>query len=110
FGTRQRELLRDKSRAGRPHFLAMTATPIPRTLALALYGEMKLSIIDELPPGRTPVETQVVAPDRRDAAYGLVRGEVRGGRQAFVICPLIEESATIEAKAATAEFERLRTE
>jgi ATP-dependent DNA helicase RecG len=108
FGTRQRELLRAKSRAGRPHFLAMTATPIPRTLALALYGEMKLSIMDELPPGRTPVETQVVPPGEREAAYVLVRREVRAGRQAFVICPLIEESETIEAKAATAEFERLR--
>jgi ATP-dependent DNA helicase RecG len=108
FGTRQRELLREKSRDGRPHFLAMTATPIPRTLALALYGEMQLSIMDELPPGRTPVETQVVPPAERGAAYALVRREVRAGRQAFVICPLIEESATIEARAATAEFERLR--
>jgi ATP-dependent DNA helicase RecG len=108
FGTRQRELLRAKSRGGRPHFLAMTATPIPRTLALALYGEMKLSIIDELPPGRTPVETRVVTPDEREAAYELVRREVRAGRQAFVICPLIEESEAIEAKAATVEFERLR--
>src|SRR5215471_18730895 len=108
FGTRQRELLREKSRGGRPHFLAMTATPIPRTLALALYGEMKLSIIDELPPGRTPVDTQVVPPDEREDAYALVRREVRAGRQAFVICPLIEESETIEAKAATAEFERLK--
>src|SRR5262252_2123676 len=89
FGTRQRELLRAKSRAGRPHFLAMTATPIPRTLALALYGEMRLSIIDELPPGRTPVDTQVVPPTEREAAYDLVRREVRAGRQAFVICSLI---------------------
>ncbi|HYW28089.1 MAG TPA: ATP-dependent DNA helicase RecG [Terriglobales bacterium] len=108
FGTRQRELLRAKSRAGRPHFLAMTATPIPRTLALALYGEMKLSIMDELPPGRVPVETEVVAPADRESAYALVRREVRAGRQAFVICPLIEESPLVEARAATAEFERLR--
>jgi ATP-dependent DNA helicase RecG len=108
FGTRQREVLRSKSRAGRPHFLAMTATPIPRTLALALYGEMALSMIDELPPGRTPVETQVVAPDAREAAYELVRREVAAGRQVFVICPLIEQSETVEAKAATVEFERLR--
>src|SRR6266849_7980634 len=72
FGTRQRELLRSKGR-GRPHFLAMTATPIPRTLALARFGEMAVSVIDELPPGRTPVETEVVPPDERSRAYELVR-------------------------------------
>src|SRR5438067_3036095 len=109
FGTRQRELLRAKGR-GRPHFLAMTATPIPRTLALAMYGDMTVSVLDELPPGRTPVETRVVPPDQRDEAYQLVRREVAAGRQAVVICPLIEESDTLEAKAATLEFERLRTE
>jgi ATP-dependent DNA helicase RecG len=106
FGTRQREALRRK---GRPHFLAMTATPIPRTLALALYGEMTVSVIDEMPPGRTPVGTVVVGPDRRHQAYALVRREVTGGHQVFVICPLIEESESLEAKAATAEYERLRT-
>ena len=112
FGTRQRELLRAKGR-GRPHFLAMTATPIPRTLALARYGEMALSILDEMPPGRTPVETRVVEPPGREAAYELVRREVRAGRQAFVICPLVEESENVDAatvKAATVEFERLRSE
>lgn len=109
FGTRQRELLRQKSATGRPHFMAMTATPIPRSLALALYGEMTFSVIDEMPPGRTPVRTEVVAPDDRQQAYDLVRREVRGGRQAFVICPLIEESEKLVAKAATVEFERLRT-
>ena len=108
FGTRQRELLRQKG-AGRPHFLAMTATPIPRTLALALYGEMTVSILNELPPGRTAVTTRVVEPDERDEAYQLVRREVRAGRQAFVICPLIEESEQLEVKAATVEFERLRS-
>src|SRR5882672_7180635 len=92
FGTRQRELLRAKGN-GRPHFLAMTATPIPRTLALALYGEMSVSLIDEQPPGRTPVHTSVVEPEDRQRAYDLVREQVRLGRQAFVICPLIEESA-----------------
>ena len=107
FGTRQRELLRAKGR-GRPHFLAMTATPIPRTLALALYGEMSVSVIDEQPPGRTPVETEVVEPDQRGRAYDLVRDQVRSGRQAFVICPLIEESELIVARSATAEFERLK--
>ena len=109
FGTRQRELLRAKGR-GRPHFLAMTATPIPRTLALAVYGDMAVSVLDELPPGRTPVETRVVWPEQREEAYRLLRAEVQAGRQAFVICPLIEESDKLEAKAATIEFERLRTE
>jgi ATP-dependent DNA helicase RecG len=107
FGTRQRELLRAKGR-GRPHFLAMTATPIPRTLALASYGEMSVSVIDELPPGRVPVETEVVAPDQRRRAYDLVRAQVQAGRQAFVICPLIEDSETVVARSATAEFERLQ--
>ncbi|HXM73267.1 MAG TPA: ATP-dependent DNA helicase RecG [Candidatus Dormibacteraeota bacterium] len=107
FGTRQRELLRAKG-TGRPHFLAMTATPIPRTLALAFYGEMSISTIDEQPPGRTPVETRVVEPELRQGAYDLVREQVRLGRQAFVICPLIEESEAIVARSATAEFERLQ--
>src|SRR5213594_3268777 len=109
FGTRQRELLRGKG-SGRPHFLAMTATPIPRTLALALYGEMAVSVIDEMPPGRTPVETEVVAPPERQHAYELVRAQVAMGRQAFVICPLIEESEALVARSATAEFERLGKE
>jgi ATP-dependent DNA helicase RecG len=109
FGTRQRELLRGKGH-GRPHFMAMTATPIPRTLALALYGEMSVSVIDEMPPGRSPVETQVVAPPDRRHAYDLVREQVRLGRQAFVICPLIDESEVLVARSATAEFERLKAE
>jgi ATP-dependent DNA helicase RecG len=107
FGTRQRELLRGKGR-GRPHFLAMTATPIPRTLALARFGEMLVSTIDEQPPGRTPVATEVIEPDERHRAYDLVRREVAAGHQAFVICPLIEESETLAARSATAEFERLQ--
>ncbi len=107
FGTRQRELLREKGR-GRPHFLAMTATPIPRTLALAVYGEMSVSVINEMPPGRTPVRTEVIDSEHRSRAYDLVREQVRGGRQAFVICPLIEESETVVARSATAEFERLQ--
>ncbi len=107
FGTRQRELLRAKGQ-GRPHFMAMTATPIPRTLALALYGEMSVSTIDELPPGRMPVVTEVIPPGERERAYDLVRAQVGAGRQAFVIYPLIEESEKSAAKAATAEYERLR--
>jgi ATP-dependent DNA helicase RecG len=107
FGTRQRELLRAKGN-GRPHFLAMTATPIPRTLALALYGEMSVSLIDEQPPGRRPVDTSVVEPEDRQSAYDLVREQVRSGRQAFVICPLIEESEVLTVRSAVAEFERLQ--
>jgi len=107
FGTRQREQLRAKG-SGRPHFLAMTATPIPRTLALALYGEMAVSVIDELPPGRTPVMTEVISKHDRSRAYDLVREQVRLGRQAFVICPLIEESEVLAVRSATAELERLR--
>src|SRR5436190_2273637 len=109
FGTRQRELLRGKG-SGRPHFLAMTATPIPRTLALAVYGEMSVSVLDEMPPGRTPVITEVIDPDGRVRAYDIVRREVAAGRQAFVICPLIEESETLSVRSATAEAERLQTE
>jgi ATP-dependent DNA helicase RecG len=109
FGTRQRELLRAKGK-GRPHFLAMTATPIPRTLALARFGEMSLSVIDEMPPGRTPVETRVVPPDRRLEAYDIVRAQVVQGRQAFIICPLIEESEKVIVRSATAEFDRLRAD
>jgi ATP-dependent DNA helicase RecG len=109
FGTRQRELLRAKGR-GRPHFLAMTATPIPRTLALALYGEMAVSVINEMPPERTPVRTEVIEPDDRGRAYDLVRTEVAAGHQAFVICPLIEESESLAARSATAEAERLQKE
>lgn len=109
FGTRQREVLRQKAGRGRPHFLAMTATPIPRSLALAVYGEMALSVIDELPPSRTPVATRLVEPAaREEGAYELVRQEARGGRQTFVICPLVEVSTVVEARAATKEYERLR--
>lgn len=109
FGTGQRERLRRKGR-GRPHFLAMTATPIPRTLALASCGEMDLSVIEELPPGRTPVTTRALRPSERDQAYQLIRAEVAAGRQAFVICPLIEDSEALEVRSATAEFERLKRE
>ncbi|MGH7860791.1 MAG: ATP-dependent DNA helicase RecG [Candidatus Dormibacteraceae bacterium] len=108
FGTSQRELLRTKSGSSHPHFLAMTATPIPRSLALALYGEMELSIMDEMPPGRAPVETRVRLGEARAEAYELIRREVALGHQAFIICPLVEESEALAVKAATAEFDRLR--
>jgi ATP-dependent DNA helicase RecG len=93
-----------------PNFLAMTATPIPRSLALTMYGDVDLSEIRELPPGRIPVQTQVVQPNQRDQAYAFVREQVQQGRQAFVICPLIEESDKLEVRSAVQEYERLRDE
>jgi ATP-dependent DNA helicase RecG len=87
--------------------LVMTATPIPRTLALTLYGDLDLSVIDQLPPGRQTVKTKWLKPEQRDSAYGFIRRQVAQGRQAFIICPLVEESEAIQAKAAVAEYERL---
>ncbi len=105
FGVMQRAALRGKGR--NPHLLVMTATPIPRTLALTLYGDLDISVIDEMPPGRKPIETRWVAPEERERAYDFLREQVRQGRQAFIICPLIEESETLATRAAVQEFERL---
>ena len=109
FGVMQRAALRQRS-GTTPHLLVMSATPIPRTLALTIYGDLDVSTIDQLPPGRQQVLTRNVPPERRNEAYGFVRKEIRNGRQAFVICPLIEESDAVEARAATDEYERLSTE
>jgi ATP-dependent DNA helicase RecG len=108
FGVVQRAALRQKGY--NPHVLVMTATPIPRTLALTIYKELDISVIDELPPGRQRVITRVYGKDQREAGYNLIRAEVRKGRQAFVICPLIEESPKLQVKAAVAEHKRLSTE
>lgn len=108
FGVAQRAKLREKGFS--PHLLVMTATPIPRTLALTIYGDLDLSVIDELPPGRQVVKTRWIRPQQRYQAYDFIRREVNNGRQAFIICPLVEESEAIEAKAATAEYERLSKE
>ncbi len=108
FGVVQRGALRRKGE--NPHVLVMTATPIPRSLALTLYGDLDLSIIDELPPGRKPVRTKLVEPERRHRVYQFIRDQVGRGFQAFVICPLIEESEVLQVKAAEAEYERLRAE
>jgi ATP-dependent DNA helicase RecG len=108
FGVTQRSALRQKG--FNPHVLVMTATPIPRTLALTLYGDLDLSVIDELPPGRQVIKTKWLKPGQRDSAYAFLRRQVASGRQAFVICPLIEESEAIQAKAAIAEYERLSEE
>ncbi len=108
FGVLQRHTLRSKG--DNPHVLVMTATPIPRSLALVLHGDLDLSVIDELPPGRQPVKTFVVPGKQRARAYAFLRREIEQGHQAFIICPLVEESEAIEAKAATAEYERLQRE
>jgi len=108
FGVAQRSALRQKG--FNPHVLVMTATPIPRTLALTLYGDLDLSVIDELPPGRQVVKTRWLKPAQRDSAYAFLRRQVAEGRQAFIICPLVEESEVIQAKAAVAEYERLSGE
>jgi ATP-dependent DNA helicase RecG len=106
FGVEQRGTLRGKGDA--PNLLVMTATPIPRSLALTIYGDLELSVIDEMPPGRLPVETRVLSPLERSRAYNFIIGQLEEGRQAFVIYPLIEESEKIEAKAATEEYESLQ--
>jgi ATP-dependent DNA helicase RecG len=106
FGTEQRRGIRQKG--FNPHVLIMTATPIPRTLGLTIYGDLDISTIDEMPPGRQPIKTKWFAPDERAKAYSFMRRQVQEGRQAFVICPLIEESEKMEVRAATAEYERLR--
>ncbi len=108
FGVSQRSALRQKGH--NPHVLVMTATPIPRTLALTLYGDLDLSVIDELPPGRQLIKTKWLKPQQRQSAYAFLRRQVAAGRQAFIICPLVEESEVIQARAATAEYEHLSHE
>lgn len=108
FGVEQRSALRQKGY--NPHMLVMTATPIPRTLALTLYGDLDLSVIDQLPPGRQIIKTKWLQPEQRESAYRFIAKQVAEGRQAFIICPLIEESEAVQAKAVTAEYERLSSE
>jgi ATP-dependent DNA helicase RecG len=111
FGVRQRAALDAKAPEGeRPHVLHMTATPIPRTLALSNYGDLDSTQLRELPAGRRPIQTFVCSSQgERARAYEKIREELRAGRQAFVVCPLVSESEVLQARAATAEFERLRT-
>ncbi|MFC1940693.1 ATP-dependent DNA helicase RecG, partial [Chloroflexota bacterium] len=108
FGVAQRSELRQKG--FNPHVLVMTATPIPRTLALTLYGDLDLSVIDQLPPGRQTIKTKWLKPAQRNSAYAFIRRQISEGRQAFIICPLVEESEVIQARAAIAEYERLSNE
>jgi ATP-dependent DNA helicase RecG len=111
FGVRQRAALDAKGPGEhRPHVLHMTATPIPRTLALAGYGDLDFTVLRELPRGRRPIETFVCSTEaERARAYDRIREELRAGRQAFVVCPLVEESEALQARAANAEFDRLRS-
>ncbi len=109
FGVEQRAALRGKG--DDPDVLVMTATPIPRTAAMTVYGDLDVTVLDEMPPGRSPVVTHWARGDLEVAeAYGRVASEVAAGCQAYVVCPLVEESEKVEAKAATAEFARLRAE
>jgi ATP-dependent DNA helicase RecG len=105
FGVMQRAKLRQKG--ANPHLLVMTATPIPRTLALTVYGDLEVTTIDELPPGRKPIETSWVTPIEREFAYANVRARLSRGEQAFVICPLVEDSDALDARSAEEEFLRL---
>ncbi len=115
FGVDQRQALREKgaeTENGRPspHLLVMSATPIPRTLALSLYGDLDLSALDEMPPGRQEIKTKWLRHSERERAYAFIRGQIEQGRQAFIIYPLVEESDKIDAKAAVEEYERLQKE
>jgi ATP-dependent DNA helicase RecG len=111
FGVEQRRALDEKRVEGMvPHVLHMTATPIPRTLSLTAYGDLDTTALHELPAGRQPVETRLVDEDDRAAAYEFVRTQLREGRQAYVVCPLVEESEKIQGRAAEVEAERLARE
>ena len=106
FGVRQRAKL---SRKGEnPDLLVMTATPIPRTLALVLYGDLDVSIVDSLPPGRKPIKTYVVDESMRDRVYQFIRKNIAEGRQAYIVCPLVEESEELEVESATGLVEKIR--
>jgi ATP-dependent DNA helicase RecG len=106
FGVKQRSFLKQKGLA--PDILVMTATPIPRTLALVVYGQLRLSVIDELPPGRQAVQTKFVPLERREQAYAFVAKEVRRGGQAYVVCPLIESSEKQDVTNAVEVYEQLK--
>ena len=110
FGVEQRATLRAKGADGDPDLLVMTATPIPRTAAMVIFGDLDLTTLDEMPPGRQPVTTEWLAGDAPGAdapAWDRVRTEVAAGHRAFVVCPLVSDSLRVEAKSATEEFERL---
>lgn len=115
FGVLQRAALRDLAMASHPerlapHLLVMSATPIPRTLTMTLYGDLDVSLLDQMPPGRQPVTTKVLSTDQLPAAYQVIRSQIRAGHQAFIVYPLVEESESMQLKAATTEFESIANE
>jgi len=106
FGVTQRAILRSKGAS--PHVLVMSATPIPRSLALTVYGDLDISVIEELPAGRQPIETRWLLPRERERAYSFLRSQIEKGRQVFILYPLIQESDKVDARAAVEEYERLQ--
>lgn len=108
FGVAQRGILKNKGQS--PHFLIMTATPIPRTLAMTVYGDLDVSVIDEMPLGRTPIQTRVITESKRDKAMDFMAEQIAKGRQAYIVYPLVEESEKIDLKNATDEFEKLKNQ
>jgi ATP-dependent DNA helicase RecG len=105
FGVEQRGVLRGKGR--NPHLLVMTATPIPRTLALTIHADLDLSVMDEMPPGRQPVQTRLIEPVARERVFSFVESQLKQGRQAFIVHPLVEQSETIDARSALEAYEEL---
>ena len=108
FGVEQRSILRSKGE--NPHLLVMTATPIPRSLALTIYGDLDISLMDEMPLGRKDIQTHVLFPRERERAYSMIKSQVEKGYQAFIVYPLVEESEKSDLKAATTAFEQLKKE
>ena len=110
FGVRQRTALSDKgTEKAAPNVLVLSATPIPRTLALILYGDLDVSVVDELPPGRRPVATRIVPEEKREGMYAFLHKEVEAGRQAYIVCPLVEESDSMEeVKSAQRQYKELK--
>ncbi len=106
FGVKQRENLSDKGKY--PHILVMSATPIPRTLALIVYSDMDVSIIDEMPPGRQKIETYAVNTSYRERIYSFIEGEINNGRQVYIICPMVEDSETLELESVVSYSEKIK--
>lgn len=110
FGVDQRKALKNINPNGKvPHFLSMSATPIPRTLAITVFGDLDISVLSDMPPGRKKVGTHLVPPEKRSDGYKFVEEKIKEGRQVFVICPLVSESDKLGVKSAEAEYERLKT-